>query len=183
MRRSGCPCSHRQKEKAFLKSMRNNLRDQSHVLRRAAGKCPTGISPLANIPSPCAWKASFPIFGRGMRTQAPASRHFPDSARGIGKKRNRTSCDVRQGSILREFRRWRKGTNEKSKAFQPCFILLSIVMHDAVSILRILPQRLRCRLKVLSSILPEEKINLSQLSVSAHSFRAISNLDSISARL
>lgn len=76
-----------------------------------------------------------------------------------------------------------KGTNEKSKAFQPCFILLSIVMHDAVSILRILPQRLRCRLKVLSSILPEEKINLSQLSVSAHSFRAISNLDSISARL
>ena len=107
MRRSGCPCGHRQKEKAFLKSMRNHLRDQPHVLRRAAGKCPTGISPLANIPSPCAWKASFPLFGRGMRTQAPASRRLPDSARGIGKKRNSTSCDVRQGSILREFRRWR----------------------------------------------------------------------------
>ena len=36
-----------------------------------------------------------------------------------------------------------KATKGKSKAFQPCFNLFSIVMHDAVSILVILPQRLR----------------------------------------
>ena len=27
-----------------------------------------GISPVANIPSPCAWQASLSIFGRGMRS-------------------------------------------------------------------------------------------------------------------
>ena len=31
-----------------------------------------GISSLMNIPTPCALKASFQIFGRGMRTQAPS---------------------------------------------------------------------------------------------------------------
>ena len=29
----------------------------------------TGISPLASIPHPCAWQASLPIFGMGMRTR------------------------------------------------------------------------------------------------------------------
>ena len=40
----------------------------------------TGISPTANIPSPCALQASLQIFGRGMRThafamQTPCRRH------------------------------------------------------------------------------------------------------------
>jgi hypothetical protein len=71
----------------------------------------------------------------------------------------------------------------KNKPFQPCFILFSIVIHEDVNIRRILPQRLRYFLKVSSSMLLEEKINLSQLSVSIHSLRAISNFESISARL
>ena len=71
----------------------------------------------------------------------------------------------------------------KSKAFQPCFNLFSIVIQEDVNILRTLPQRLRYFLKVSSSMLPDEKINLSQLSVSIHSLRAISNFESISARL
>ena len=56
-------------------------------------------------------------------------------------------------------------------------------MHEAVSILVILPHRLRCDLNVTSSIAPDAKISLSQDSVSAHSLRAISNLECISARL
>ena len=56
-------------------------------------------------------------------------------------------------------------------------------MHDAVSILLILPHRFRCNLNVCSSITPDAKISLSQLSVSAHSLRAISSLECISARL
>ena len=43
--------------------------------------------------------------------------------------------------------------------------------------------RLRCALKVGSSITPEAKTNFNQPSVSAHSLRAISNLECISARL
>ena len=62
-------------------------------------------------------------------------------------------------------------------------IFFSIVIHDEVSILCILPQRLRYVLKVASSITFVLKSNLSQLSVSAHSFLAILNLESISARL
>ena len=56
-------------------------------------------------------------------------------------------------------------------------------MHEDVNILRILPHKFLYFLKVFSSILPGDKINLSQLSVSMHSFRAISNFESISARL
>ena len=56
-------------------------------------------------------------------------------------------------------------------------------MHEDVNILRILPQRLRYFLNDSSFMLPEEYINLSQLSVSMHSLRAISNFESISARL
>ena len=43
--------------------------------------------------------------------------------------------------------------NQKSKADQPCFDLFSMVIQDDVSILRILPQRLRYFLKSSSSIL------------------------------
>ena len=64
-----------------------------------------------------------------------------------------------------------------------CFSLFSIVIHDAVSILLILPQRLRCDLNVASSIAPDAKISFSQLSASAHSLRAISSFECISARL
>ena len=71
----------------------------------------------------------------------------------------------------------------ESKAFQPCFNLFSRVIHDEVNILRILPHKFLWFLKVASSMVPDEKINLSQLSVSMHSLRAISNLDSMSARL
>ena len=67
----------------------------------------------------------------------------------------------------------RRFDKTKSKAvFQPCFNLFSIVMHDAVSILLILPQRFRWDLNVSSSITKDAKISLSQLSVSAHSLRA-----------
>ena len=54
---------------------------------------------------------------------------------------------------------------------------------ELVKSLFILPQRLRWDLKVCSSITPDAKISLSQLSVSTHSFRAISSLECISARL
>ena len=63
------------------------------------------------------------------------------------------------------------------------FSFFSIVIQDEVSILFILPQRLRSDLKVCSSIAPDAKISLSQDSVSAHSFLAISSLECISARL
>ena len=62
-------------------------------------------------------------------------------------------------------------------------ILFSIVTQEEVSNLVILPHKLRYSLKVCSSIHPVLKSNLSQLSVSAHSLRAILNFESISARL
>ena len=62
-------------------------------------------------------------------------------------------------------------------------ILFSIVIHEDVNILRILPQRLRCFLNVFSSIASEEYKSFSQLSVSIHSFRAILNFESISGKL
>ena len=72
----------------------------------------------------------------------------------------------------------------KSKVdFQPCFILFSIVIIELVSILLILPQRFLYFLKVSSFIASVEKRSFSQLSVSAHSLRAISNFECISARL
>jgi len=63
------------------------------------------------------------------------------------------------------------------------FNFFSIVTQDEVSILLILPQRLRSDLKVSSSIISASNISLSQLSVSTHSLRAILNFESISARL
>ena len=71
----------------------------------------------------------------------------------------------------------------KAGHYQPCLSLFSMVIHDAVSILLILPHKLRYDLNVGSSIAPDARMSLSQLSVSAHSFRAISNLECISARL
>ena len=62
-------------------------------------------------------------------------------------------------------------------------IFFSIVIQEAVNIRCILPQRFLCFLKVSSSIERLEYYNFSQLSVSAHSLRAILNLDSISAKL
>ena len=56
-------------------------------------------------------------------------------------------------------------------------------MQEEVNILRILPHKFRYFLKVSSSMSPDEKISFSQLSVSIHSLRAISNFESISARL
>ena len=56
-------------------------------------------------------------------------------------------------------------------------------MQEDVNILLILPHKFLYFLKVTSSMLPKESISFSQLSVSIHSFRAISNFESISARL
>ena len=62
-------------------------------------------------------------------------------------------------------------------------IFFSIVMHDDVNILCILPQRFLYFLKVSSSIASEECKSFNQLSVSTHSLRAILNLESISGKL
>ena len=62
-------------------------------------------------------------------------------------------------------------------------LIVSIVIIELVSILLILPQRFLCFLKVSSFIASVEKRSFSQLSVSAHSLRAISNFECISARL
>ena len=72
---------------------------------------------------------------------------------------------------------------KKKQGNQPCLILFSIVTQDAVSILLILPQRLRCTLKICSSIESEAKIIFNQLSVSAHwqGFRYILKEDFVSS--
>lgn len=58
-----------------------------------------------------------------------------------------------------------------------------MVIHEEVNILLILPHKFLCFLNVFSSIFPDENISFNQLSVSIHSFLAISNFESISARL
>ena len=99
---------------------------------------------------------------------------------------NKTGCRKKGATAPNEKMAAKDGDPKKQKSkvvFQPCFNLFSIVMHDAVSILLILPQRLRCDLNVCSSITPDAKISFSQLSVSAHSFLAISSFECMSARL
>ena len=115
-----------------------------------------------------------PILPRLRLQKEPVTHRSPQNEKS-------TSCEVLRSERFKVRRKricyaWDQGS-------QPCFNLFSIVMHDAVRSLLILPQRFRCNLKVSSSIAPDAKISLSQDSVSAHSFLAISSFECISARL
>ena len=66
----------------------------------------TGISPMAKISTPCAWRASSPIFGREMRTHIPPPLGAVWVLEGLTKKKTHRVC----GAFLspREFRLWRR---------------------------------------------------------------------------
>ena len=61
--------------------------------------CITGISPLANIPTPCARCASTPIFGWGMRTRIQNARRFGREDERMGHQRMKKAPHSRCRSI------------------------------------------------------------------------------------
>ena len=67
-----------------LRAQHDHQKEKPHLL-----VC-TGISPSANIPSPCAGGASSPIFGRGMRTRSRLCRGGFFVRSTITKKKNHT---------------------------------------------------------------------------------------------